>query len=143
LIILTIQAVEGTGMIKDSQIVVAVLRTSGYSILGIATSGAAGTDKTSDAVAGQGIIIVRKIALVGATADDLAAFYSAEAAEAHTALGDFTLVQAEMAGNAGLSSGRILRQTVGLSGTRVNLFYLGPNFLKVGPDAICTEAYYV
>jgi hypothetical protein len=50
--ILAIQTVEGASMIKDGQIVVAMLGSVGYSILRIATPGAAGTDKTADAVAG-------------------------------------------------------------------------------------------
>jgi hypothetical protein len=51
-VILTVKTIERTGMIENSQIVVAMFRTFGYSILGIATPGAAGTDKTSDTVAG-------------------------------------------------------------------------------------------
>jgi len=50
--ILTIQTVEGTSMIKYGQIVMTMLGSVGYSILGIATPGAAGTDKAADAVAG-------------------------------------------------------------------------------------------
>jgi hypothetical protein len=120
-----------------------MLRTLGYSILGMATACTTGTNKIAHAVCRQGIVIVGEISLVRPSALYRAVFHSAEAAEAYTAFGDFTLVQAKVAGNPGLSLRRILRQSVGLSGTRVNLFDLGPNFLKVGSDAICTEAYYV
>ena len=120
-----------------------MLGSVGYSILRIAAPGAAGTDKTADAVAGQGVIIIRKIPLVGATFDYLAVHNSTESTKANGALRDFTLVQTKVAGNPGLSSGRIFRQTVRFTGTRVNLLDLRPNFLKVGPDAFCTEAYYV
>ena len=80
---------------------------------------------------------------MGATSDYLAVHNSTESTKAHTSFRDFTLVQAKMAGNPGPSSGRIFRQTVGFAGTRVNLLDLGPNFLKVGPDTIHTEAYYI
>jgi hypothetical protein len=142
-VILTVKTIEGTGMIENSQIVVAMLGSVGYSILGIATPGAAGTDKTSDTVAGQGVIIIRKIALVGATSDYLAVHNPTESTKANPALGDFTLMQAKLAGNSVLCPRGIFRQTVGFAGTRVNLLDLRPNILEVGPDTICTEAYYV
>jgi len=80
---------------------------------------------------------------VGATSNYLAVHNSTESTKANGALRDFTLVQTKVAGNPGLSSGRIFRQPVGFTGARVNLLDLRPNFLKVGPDAFCTEAYYV
>ena len=67
LVILAIEAVEGTGVIEDSQVVVAMLRAAGYSVSGVATAGTTSTDKISHAVCGQGIIVVGKISLVGAT----------------------------------------------------------------------------
>ena len=120
-----------------------VLGALGYSILGIATAGAARTDKAADAVTGQGIIIIREITLVGATSDYLTLYNSTESTKAYTSFRNFALVQTKMAGNPRLSSGRIFRQTVGLSGAGVNLLDLRPNFLKVGPYTICTEAYYL
>jgi hypothetical protein len=80
---------------------------------------------------------------VGPTSDYLTLYNSTEPTKAHTSFRYFTLVQAEVAGNPGLSSGRIFRQTIGFSGASVDLLDLGPNFLKVGPDAICTVSYYV
>jgi len=80
---------------------------------------------------------------VGATSNYLTLYNSTESTEAHTSFRNLTLVQAKMAGNPGLSLGRIFRQTIGFSAASVNLLDLRPNFLKVGPDAFCTEAYYV
>ena len=67
LVVLAIEAVEGTGVIEDSQVVVTMLRAFGDSISGVATSCTTSTDKISHAVCGQGIIVVGKISLVGAT----------------------------------------------------------------------------
>ena len=67
LVILAIEAVEGTGVIEDSQVVVAMLRAAGDGVSGAAAAGTSSTDKISHAVCGQGIIVVGKISLVGAT----------------------------------------------------------------------------
>ena len=69
-----------------------MLGSVGYSILRIARAGAAGTDKISDAVAGQGVIIIRKIAFVGATSDYLAVHNSTKSTKANGSLGDLTVV---------------------------------------------------
>ena len=80
---------------------------------------------------------------MGATSDYLAVYNSTESAKANAALGYFALMKADLAGNSILCSRGIFWQTVGFTGTGVNLFDLGPNFLEVGPDAICAESYYV
>ena len=141
--ILAIQTVEGASVIKHSQIGMTMLGSGGYSILGMPTPGATGANKTSNTVAGQGVIIIRKIALVRATSDYLAVYNSAESTKADIAFGDLTLVQAELAGNPVFRPGGILWETVGFSGTSVNLLDLRPNFIKVGPDTICAKAYHL
>jgi hypothetical protein len=65
--ILAVEAVEGTGVVEDGQVVMAMLRAAGDSISGVATACTTSTDKISHAVCGQGIIVVGKISLVGAT----------------------------------------------------------------------------
>jgi len=80
---------------------------------------------------------------VGATSDYLAVYNSTKSTKAHTAFRDFTLMKADLAGNSALCPRGIFWQTVGFAGTGVNFLDLRPNFLKVGPDTICTEAYYV
>ena len=67
LVVLAIEAIEGTGVIEDGQVVVAMLGAAGDSISGVATAGTSSTDKISHAIRGQGIIVVGKISLVGAT----------------------------------------------------------------------------
>ena len=67
LVVLTIEAIEGTGVIENSQVVVAMLGTAGDSISGVAAAGATSTDEIAHAVCGEGIIVVGKISLVGTT----------------------------------------------------------------------------
>jgi len=80
---------------------------------------------------------------VGAPPYYLTVHNSTETAKSNSALRYFTLVEAKVAGSPGLSSGRIFRQTIGFTGTRVNLLDLRPDLLKVGSDTIYTVSYYV
>ena len=59
LVILTIEAVEGTGMVEHGQVVVAMFSPFGDSIRGVATARAARTNKVSHAVGGKRIIVIR------------------------------------------------------------------------------------
>ena len=52
------------------------------------------------------------------------------------------MVHTKLAGDAGLCPGRVFRKTIRFPGAVVNLFDFRPYFLKMGPDTICTEAYY-
>ena len=67
LVILTVEAIEGTGVVEDSQVVMAMLRAFGDGISGKATACTTRTDKISHAVCGQRIVIVRKISFVRTT----------------------------------------------------------------------------
>ena len=129
-------------MVKDGQVVMAMLGAFGDSIFWVATACAAGTNKISHAVGGKRVVVIRKIALVGTTAFYGAAFQATKSAEAHTAFGDSALVQTKLAGDAGLCPGRFLRKTIRFSSAVVNLFDFRPHFLKMGSDTICAEAYY-
>ena len=59
LVVLTIEAVEGTGMVEHGQVVVAMFSPFGDSIRGVATVRAARTNKVSHAVGGKRIIVIR------------------------------------------------------------------------------------
>jgi len=120
-----------------------VLRSVGYGILGIATACATGANKITHTVCGKGVIIIRKISLVGTTSDYLAVHNSTQSTKARASLGDFTLMKAYLAGNSVHRPGGIFWKTVGFSGTGVNLLDLRPNFIKVGSDTLYTEAYCV
>jgi hypothetical protein len=129
-------------MVKDGQVVMAMLGAFGDSIFWVAAACAAGTNKISHAVGGKRVVVIRKIALVGAAAFYGTAFHLTKPAEAHTAFGDSALVQTKLAGDAGLCPGRFLRKTIRFPGAVVNLFDFRPHFLKMGSDTICAEAYY-
>jgi hypothetical protein len=129
-------------MVKDGQVVMAMLGAFGDSIFGVATACAARTNKISHTVGGKRVVVIRKIALVRAAAFYGAAFHATKSAEAHTAFGDSALVQTKLAGDAGLCPGRFFRKTIRFTGAVVNLFDFRPHFLKMGPDTIYAEAYY-
>ena len=67
LVILTVEAIEGTGMVEDSQVVMAAFGATGDRISGEATACTTGTDKIAHAVCGQGIVVVGKISFVWPT----------------------------------------------------------------------------
>ena len=129
-------------MVKDGQVVMAMLGAFGDSIFGVATACAAGTNKISHAVGGKRVVVVRKIALVRAAAFYGAAFHSTKPAEAHTAFGDSALVQTKLAGDTGLCPGRFFRKAIRLPAAIMNSLDFRPNFFKMGSDTICAEAYY-
>jgi hypothetical protein len=129
-------------MVKDGQVVMAMLGAVGDSIFGVATACAARTNKISHAVGGKWVVVIGKISLVRAAAFYGAVFHSTKPAEAHTALGDSALVHTKLTGDAGLCPGRFFRKTIRFPGAVVNPFDLWPHFLKMGPDTICAEAHY-
>jgi hypothetical protein len=92
MVILTIEAIKGTGMIKDGQIFVTVFRALHVGILGIPATSACWADKISYAIGGKGIIVVRKLPLVRPSAPYLATSYMAYAAKTSPAFRDLTPV---------------------------------------------------
>ena len=140
--ILTVQAVERTGMVENGQVVMATLRAAGGSIRGVAAACAAGTNKASHAVGGKRVIVIRKIAFVRASAFYGAAFHSAQPAEAHAAFRDSAMVHTKLAADASLCPRRVFRKTIRLPATIVNQLDFRPHFLKMRPDTIYAKAYY-
>jgi hypothetical protein len=141
-VVLTIQAVEGTGMVKYGQIVMAMFSPFGDSIRGVTTACAARTNKISHAVGGKGVVVIRKVALVRAATFYGAAFHSTKPAEAHAAFRDSALVHTKLAADAGLCPRRFFRKTIRLPATIVNQLDFRPHFLKMRPDTIYAKAYY-
>jgi hypothetical protein len=129
-------------MVEYGQVVMAMFSPFGDSIRGVTTACAAGTNKISHAVGGKGVIVIRKIALVRASAFYGAAFHSAQPAEAHAAFRDSAMVHTKLAADASLCPGRVFRKTIRLPATIVNQLDLRPHFLKMRPNTICAKAYY-
>ena len=129
-------------MVENGQVVVAMFSPFGDSILGVATTCAARTNKVSYAVGGKRVIVIRKIALVRPAAFYGAAFYSTKSAEAHAAFRYSALVYTKLAGYAGLHPRRVCRKTIRLPAAIVNSLDFRPHFLKIGPYTIHAEAYY-
>jgi hypothetical protein len=129
-------------MVEHGQVVVAMLRPFGDSIRGVATARAARTNKVSHAVGGKRVVVIRKIALVRTAAFYGPVFHSTKSAEAHAVFRNSALVHTELAGDASLCPGRVLRKTIRLPAAIVNPLDFRPHFFKIGSDAINAEAYY-
>jgi hypothetical protein len=56
-IILAVQAIKRAGIVKDGQVVIAVLRTAGNGISRVTAPLAAGTYKISYTICGKGVIV--------------------------------------------------------------------------------------
>jgi len=63
--VLAEQAIKGAGLIKDSQVLISTLSSSGIGKLRVTSPGSTGTDPISYAVGGQSIIVPTDIAFAG------------------------------------------------------------------------------
>jgi hypothetical protein len=68
LIILTVKAIEGTGMVEDSQVLETAFGAFGDGILRVTAPGAGWADKSAHTICGERVVVERQIALVGAAA---------------------------------------------------------------------------
>jgi hypothetical protein len=67
--VLAEQTVKGAGLIKDSQVLIAILSATRIGESGVTSSGTTGTHPVSDTVSGQGIIIPADISFASGGAD--------------------------------------------------------------------------
>ena len=95
MVILAVKAVEGAGIIKDGQILVAVLGSSGHSIFGIATTGTGGADKSSYTVGRKRVVIIRQISFVRTSAYQFTVSDPAKSAVTHATFRYPALVKTE------------------------------------------------
>lgn len=124
--ILAIQAIEGAGLVKHSEVLVAVFRTAPNGMAGIAGSCSPWTDKGPHTIGWQRIIIGEKISLVGPPTFELAPFDVSESTKALAPLRNLTPVHAEGTDEAALVSWRVQREPIGSAALVMNLFDLGP-----------------
>jgi len=135
MIVLTVQAVEGTGMIEYSQIFVAMLGPLGNSILGISTACTAWADKITNTVCRKRVKVVIQVPFMRPSANDFAVLSSPKAAKTRFSFRDLALVGAEAATDAVGCSGRVFRKTKRPSAVQMDLFDLRPDILEVSADA--------
>jgi hypothetical protein len=141
--ILTVKAIEGTGMIEDGQVLITVLFTFGNGILREAAPGAGWTDKSPHTICRESVVVERQISLVGAASTYLAVFHATEATEAHSLFRYPALVEAERTCDSILGPGRVLWKTIRPAGANVNPLDLRPNLVEILPDAVGTKANHI
>lgn len=98
LIVLTVKAVKGAGVIEDGKVVMTILGSCRGGIPGIAASGAGRANKGAHAVCGQRIVVIRKVSFMGPAALDPAGLHPPEAAETGAAGWYAALVRTKPAG---------------------------------------------
>ena len=138
--ILAKEAIEGTGLVEDSQVSVAVLGTFGHGITGVAGPCPGRTDKASHAIGGEGVIVERKVSLMGPPSPEFAAFTAAEAAEAAAAFGNSASVHTQGAGDTLFRPWRVSREAVGLPAVVVDLFDIRPDGVEMTANTLGAKA---
>jgi len=142
-IILTVQAIKRAGIVKDSQVFIAVLRTAGNGISRVTAPLAACTDKICYTVRGKRIIVGGQVPFMGSSSLEFAGFDAAKAAKACASLGYPAPVDAKSTGDAICCAGRIDGESVRSAAVIVNGLDFWPDLVKMRPDAIGTEADYL
>ncbi len=100
LMVLAVQAVKGTGMVKNCQIAVPDFRSSGNRILGVSAAGTGRTDKIAHTVSGQRVKVVVKITFVRPAAAHTAVFHASQPAEPCVSFGNLATVNTQPAKKA-------------------------------------------
>jgi len=139
MIILTVQAVKGAGMVKNRQVAVTDLGSSGNRILRKTAAGTGRANKITHTVRGQRIVVIIKIPLVGPAANDAAVSHAAQTAKPGPTFRYRAAMNAQAAVNAVISPGRINGKTVCPSAVVVNFFDLRPDNVKVLSDTVTAK----
>ena len=97
LMVLAVQAVKGTGMVKNRQIAITDFRSFGNRILGVSAAGTRRADKIAHTVGGQRVKVVVKITFVRPAAAHAAVFHVALTAKACVSFGNSAVMKTESA----------------------------------------------
>ena len=119
--VLTEQAIEGTSLIENRQVLVTIFRSRGVREIRMSTSAASGTDPVGDAIGGEGIIIPVQVTLLGTAADDVATLFPAYSAISNAALFDLASVDTKVTTPVTFFSGRLGWQIEGFSALDMDL----------------------
>jgi len=107
--VLAEQAIKGTSLIEDSQVLVAVFSSMGIGKLRVTGSSATRTDPIGYAVGGQGIVIPADIAFPGGGTDKSIFSVGAQSTVAPAICGNTAFIDAKLTYKPSLTFGRLLR----------------------------------
>ena len=127
-------------MIKDGQVIITVFRPRGNGIARVTASLPAGAYKASHTVRGKGVVVGIQASFMWPSPLELSGFDAANAAKACASLRYRALVEADPAGDATSGTRRIYRKSIGSAALIMNGLDAWPHLIKMGPDAIGTEA---
>jgi hypothetical protein len=139
-VVLTVKAVKGTGMIKDSQVLVSVFRASCIGIARIPTARARGAHKGGYAIGWKGIVIKGESSFVGPASLQLTVSDVAEPTKPCAAFWDLASANTKRAAYTLWIAGRLHRKAVGRAASGMSLGNLRPDLREMAPDAVGTEA---
>jgi len=121
--VLAKEAIKGAGLIENSQVVIAELRTIAIGELGISGAGAYRTDPIGNTIGGQRVMIPKDIASLPHSAAELAADVDPEPTVAPAPLGQTTFIDANAATQPFPLLRRLFGQAKPLSLRMMNLFH--------------------
>jgi len=136
--VLAEQAIKGAGLIKDSQVLIAIFSSLRIGKLRVTSPGSTGTDPISYAVGGQGIVIPADIAFFSSGTRKFISLIGAKPAIAPAIWGNTALVGTKLAFESPFAAGRPLRKVKWPSCGTVSFLNQGENSGKVSSNAIHT-----
>jgi hypothetical protein len=137
--VLAKEAIKGAGLIENSEVVIAELRTIAIGQPGISGAGASRTDPIGDAIGGQRVMIPRDIASLPHGAAELAADVDPEPTIAPAALGDAAFIEANATAQPFFPLRRLFGQAKPLSLIMMNLFHSLVKLSKVTLYALSAQ----
>ena len=134
--VLAEQAIKGTSLIEDSQVLVAMFSSLGIGKPRVTGSSATRTDPIGYAVGGQGIVIPADVAFPGGGTDKSIFSVGAQSTVAPAICGNTAFIGAKLAFKSSLTLGRLLRKVKWSSRCAVSFLNKGENLAKVSSDTI-------
>jgi len=107
--VLAEQTIKGTGLIKDSQVLIAIFSSSGIGKLRVTSPGSSGTDPISHAVGRQNIIVPANIAFLSSSTHQFIFLVDAQSAIALFSGGYTTLISTKVAAPPFFGLRRLIR----------------------------------
>ena len=138
-VILAIETVKGTRMIKHGQILIPVFRTVQIRITWIPTTCPCRTDKIGHAIGRKWIIVIGKLPFVGPPAPQLSSLNMPHTTKACRTFGYPTPMETQGTGTPAFITGSFRGESVGPAAPGMNRGNLRPDFREMTTDAICTE----